>query len=430
MTQEEMYVGIDVSSEKLDVSFLDGAEKHLRPCMTVENGRVGWKELTDAIVATVGGREEVKRVVCGMESTGNFHKRVEDVLRHEKRLDLEVHVINPMAVKYFGKVLLKDAKTDRVDSFLIAKYLKCMKPKAGYQPGEGVEELREGTRTRRQFIEERTQHKNRLHKLLRIHLPGYRKLLGKEITKQLLVTLSAMPSPDKILSNTVEQISKLQTGKRHYVRPGFAEGLRELAELAPRQRLYSTTSLLLRITTRRILELDEIIAEFDGTLEAMACKLYPGQYQLLLSIPGIGRVSATAILAEVGDIKRFASSDDFVGYCGLYPVVWESGKAKRRYKMTYKGNRMLKMTLLVASAPARLRNPVMMAFYERLRRRGKSQKAAGGASARKLAELVYAILSKNEPWSDDIARRGMAKAEEMTKAAELAKAAKLASKGG
>jgi len=426
MTQQEMYVGIDVSSKKLDVSFLDGAEKHLRQSMTVENGRAGWKELKDTIVAIADGNEAEMRVVCGMESTGNFHKCLENELRREKRLDLDVRVLNPMGVKYFGKALLKDSKTDQIDSILIAKYLKCINPKPGYRLREGVEELREGTRTRRSLIEERTQHKNRMHKLLRVHLPGYRQLLGKELTKQLLVVLSEMPSPDKILERTVEQISTLQTGKRHYVRPGFAEKLRELAEQAPRQRLYSATSMLLRMTACRILELDGLIAELDGVLEAMARALYPDQYPLLLSIPGIGKVSAAAILAEVDDIKRFASSEDFVGYCGLYPVVWQSGDGERRYKMTYKGNRMLKLTFLVASSPARLNNPVVAAFYERLCRRGQSAKSAGGASARKLAELVYAILSKNEPWSDDIAQRGMAKGAEMAKAATLAKVAKWA----
>jgi len=128
-------------------------------------------------------------------------------------------------------------------------------------------------------------------------------------------------------------------------------------------------------------------------------------------------VSAAAILAEVGDIRRFANSTQFVGYCGLYPIVWESGETRRRYRMTFKGNRMLKMTLLVASAAARQYNPVIATFYERLRRRGKSKKAAGGAIARKMAALVFTLLARNEPWSADKASRGMQKAAAMLEAA-------------
>jgi len=81
--------------------------------------------------------------------------------------------------------------------------------------------------------------------------------------------------------------------------------------------------------------------------------------------------------------------------------------------MTSKGNRMLKMTLLVASAAARQYNPLIAAFYERLRRRGKSKKAAGGAIARKLAELVYTLLVRGEAWSAEKAMEGMQRAEAM-----------------
>lgn len=79
--------------------------------------------------------------------------------------------------------------------------------------------------------------------------------------------------------------------------------------------------------------------------------------------------------------------------------------------MTYKGNQILKMTLLVSSAAARQYNPAIATFYERLRRRGKSTKAASAAIARKMAELVYTLLLHNKPWSADKATRGIQKAE-------------------
>lgn len=162
---------------------------------------------------------------------------------------------------------------------------------------------------------------------------------------------------------------------------------------------------------QRILQLSEHLRELDKCIDRMLSELYPDQH--LTSIPGIGPVSAAAILAEVGDVTRFPDKTQFIGYCGLYPIVWESGNTKRRYQMTRKGNRMLKTTLLVVTASARQYNPVIAAFYERLRKRDKSTKAAGGALARKLAGLVFAILSKNEPWSADVAQRGLEKANAM-----------------
>ena len=84
--------------------------------------------------------------------------------------------------------------------------------------------------------------------------------------------------------------------------------------------------------------------------------------------------------------------------------------------MTYKGNKFLKTTLLVASAAARQYNPAIAAFYERLRVRKKSKRAAGGAIARKLAEVIYAVLRRRQPWSAEIAARGIAKAQAMAAA--------------
>ena len=72
------------------------------------------------------------------------------------------------------------------------------------------------------------------------------------------------------------------------------------------------------------------------------------------------------------------------------------------------------MALLLATASARCNNPHMRNFYNRLRARGKSKKAAGGALARKLATLVYAILRSGKRWDEGIALEGIKKGNEMT----------------
>ena len=416
MRKGSLYVGLDVSKATIDVAFLDADGRPVRPAGTYDNDPRGWTELRTAVVAAATLVGSKGRVVCGMESTSNMHKRIEQALRAEKRRKLEVHVLNPRAVKHFGKALLRDAKTDRLDSQLIALFLLRMQPATRAQMPAGFEELKEATRTRRRLVEERTDHKNRLHKLLRYHLPGYRKVLGiRTFSKRLLIVLAEFGCPNALLERSVEQLAAMRYGRGHRVGELFAKKLHTLARQAPARELSKVTRLLIETTARRILDLDALLKEVDQAIEEQLDEVFPEQ--LLTSIPGIGKVSAAAILAEIGDIGRFGSKEQFVGYCGLYPVVWESGEAKRRYRMTYKGNRMLKMTLLVCSAAARQYNPVISAFYERLRRRGKSTKAAGGAIARKMAELVFTLLVRNEPWRADKAVQGMQKAEAMLETA-------------
>ncbi|WP_448384377.1 IS110 family transposase [Desulfosoma sp.] len=412
MEQNVLYVGLDVSNETIQAAFLDGEARTVRRGCRYANDPEGWRALRTAIVSATALVGPKARVVCGMESTSNMHKRLEQALREEKRRPIEVHVLNPKAVKHFAKALLKDAKTDRIDSHTIALFLLRMKPEAKEPQPQEFEELKEATRTRRRLIEERTDHKNRLHKLLRYHFPGYRKVLGtRSFSKRLLVALAQCGSPHLLAQQSLEDLSQIPFGSRHRLGQGFAKKLHKLAAQAPRQELPKLSRLLIETTARRILELDALIHEMDQAIEEWLPRVAPSQ--LLTTIPGIAAVSAAGILAEVGDVRRFKTKADFVGYCGLYPIVWESGEAKRRYRMTSKGNRMLKMTLLVASAAARQYNPLIAAFYERLRRRGKSKKAAGGAIARKLAELVYTLLVRGEAWSAEKAMEGMQRAEAM-----------------
>ena len=81
--------------------------------------------------------------------------------------------------------------------------------------------------------------------------------------------------------------------------------------------------------------------------------------------------------------------------------------------MTRQGNRWLKTALLVVSAAVRRHNTRLAGFYDRLRNAGKSAKAAGGALAAKLAHICWALMTKNEPWSSEIAEQATLKAQAM-----------------
>lgn len=412
MDRSELYVGIDVASAKIDVAFIDAEARTVRPSASYPNDPDGWTALKTTIIAAASLLGEGAWVVCGMESTSNMHKRLEQALRAEKRRKLQVHVLNPRAVKHFAKALLKDAKTDRLDSQTIAQFMVRMKPEPSGELPDRFEELKEATRTRRRLVEERTDHKNRLHKFLRYYLPGYRKVLGiRQLPKRLLRVLVEVPSPHLLLERSPEELARIRYGRGHRVGETFAKKLHTVAAHAPGLKLPNVTRMLIETTARRILDLDDLLSEVDQAIADLLDAVFP--HQVLTTIPGIGKTSAAAVVAEAGDVTRFKTKTEFIGYCGLYPIVWESGEVRKRYRMTRKGNRMLKMTLLVASAAARQYNPVIAQFYDRLRARGKSKKAAGGAIARKLAELVFTLLVRGEPWSANKAMRGMQKADAM-----------------
>ena len=408
MKIRKLFIGIDVAKDKLDVSFLDANESPVLSPMTFDNPQQGWQKLVETL-KILSSKYGV--IQCGMESTAVFHKGIARFLRSQSQVPVEVHVINPLAIKRLGQAMLRNAKTDKADSRLIAQYLIRMKPSLQHAPSPEQEALKEVTRRRRRFVEDRSQECNRLHFLLHKHYTGYQQILGRVFTVSLLKVLSDIQSPRAILDHSIEHIASISTGSRNTIGAKLAERIHEFARQAPVPELPRSTELLIQLSAHRILGLRDQIATLDQCIAEIG-KSMP-VVGLLQSIPGIGPVTAATIVAEVGDIRRFPTKDKFVGYCGLYPIVWESGTVKRKYRMTRQGNRWLKTALLVASGAARRYNPQIEAFYGRLRSAGKSTKAAGGALAAKLAHICWAIMTKNESWSPEIAAKAILKSEAM-----------------
>ncbi len=236
--------------------------------------------------------------------------------------------------------------------------------------------------------------------------------MSKHFGGRTLVALKACPSPYDARRRGASRIAQLRNCDGRRIGGVFAERFLAVAKEVPSQQLPMMVRISIQDAAARIFQLNSLLGRLDAAIAEELEGVFPDN--VLLSIPGLGPVSAASILAEIGDIRRFPNKEVFIGYCGLYPIAWESGNTKLRFGMTRKGNRTLKLSLLLASGSARQCNPFLRHFYTRLRERGKSAKAAGGAVARKLAEIVWVTLTRNEPWSEEIALRGIAKSELMT----------------
>lgn len=118
----------------------------------------------------------------------------------------------------------------------------------------------------------------------------------------------------------------------------------------------------------------------------------------LMSIAGISSTIATAIIAAIGDISRFPSPENLASYFGLTPRIRQSGDRGAIHGRISKQGNGLARTMLVeaawsaASVPGPLR-----AFFLRIKDR-KGLNVAAVATARKIAELIWQLLTKDEPY--------------------------------
>jgi len=133
-------------------------------------------------------------------------------------------------------------------------------------------------------------------------------------------------------------------------------------------------------------------------LEELANKYYAEEISLLCTIPGIQKLSAMCILAELGgDLAAFYSASMLIGWAGLRPRNDESA-GKIRSRRTLRGNKYLRKMLVQVSWSAALSNKSFLGKkYRQLSKRMKSQKAIIAIS-RKLLVIIFNVLSKKQPF--------------------------------
>jgi transposase len=172
-------------------------------------------------------------------------------------------------------------------------------------------------------------------------------------------------------------------------------GRQLLARLALPQPWAGTVEASLRL----IDQLDQQISDCEAELRRLGAdhRYVP----LLLTVPGIGWVLAYTIAAEIGDVHRYPSPAKLTGHTGLCPRVYQSGDSDRRGPLAKHGPKYLRWALIEAATTA-ARHPLYRDRYQRTKTRLGKQRGAKVAQvdlARRLAEAIWHMLKKNEPFA-------------------------------
>lgn len=124
---------------------------------------------------------------------------------------------------------------------------------------------------------------------------------------------------------------------------------------------------------------------------------YKKNFELLMSVPGVGLLSAMSFLVQVGDIKRFKTLDELCNYIGLVPSMYSSGDRVVIGKITKRGRKQLKIMMIEASWMAVRNDPVLMAKFSELTKFMNGNKAIIRI-ARKLINRMRHILRTQQPY--------------------------------
>ena len=138
--------------------------------------------------------------------------------------------------------------------------------------------------------------------------------------------------------------------------------------------------------------------------------------QRLATIPGVGVITASAIIAAIGTGQQFKSGREFAAWVGLVPRQNSSGGKERLGRISKKGNTYLRK-LLVMGATGQLRGkyvekaPGGQWFGQLIRR--KSARVASVALANKMARVAWAVLTKGESYRKSVAANGNTNQEDI-----------------
>jgi transposase len=335
-----LYAGLDLSRKRLDFHLLDGEGA------TVDVGAAapdadGLRGLTRRL-ARQG--EPIRAAIESMNGARFVHDQLE-------RAGWQVEIADAQKVKGLAPLA---CKTDRIDAWVLAELSRRELVPAIWLPDPAVRAERERARWRLHLVRHRSSLKQRVHAVLLAH--------GK-------------PCPVSDLFGV--------------------RGRQLLARLAVPEPWQGNVQASLRL----IDELQREIASCETELRTLGAdhRYVP----LLLTVPGIGWVLAYTIAAEIGDIARFPSPRKLSGYTGLCPRVYQSGESDRRGPLAKQGPKYLRWALIEASTHA-CKHPLYRDRYQRTKARLGKQRGAKVAQvdlARRLAEAIWQMLTRNQPFA-------------------------------
>ncbi len=141
------------------------------------------------------------------------------------------------------------------------------------------------------------------------------------------------------------------------------------------------------------------LVEVEAEITTALCQesAWSAAAQRLQSIKGVGWVTAAWVLVTTLNLTSCDTVDSLTAYAGLAPMPRQSGSSVwHRPSIGHTGNGRLRTAFYMATLSAAQHNPVIKAFYTRLREGGKPEKVARCAAARKLLHIAWAVVKKDQ----------------------------------
>jgi transposase len=264
---------------------------------------------------------------------------------------------------------------------------------------------------RYQLVRKQTALKNQTRALMYVLFPEFLSVVGRGLFKKSgLMLMERFPTPRSYATTDEDQLALLLR-QRSRGRLGKERAQRLISAAQESVGVgagLKTRSWVLRRAVRRLREFEREILAVEARMERWLRRI--PYAACLLSMPGVGVVTAASLLGECGDLRDYPSAGELLKFSGLNLVSWSSGKRRSRNRISKRGSGLVRHQLYLLAGRLVKQDAVWRSDYDRLRERGAARKEALIALSRKAVRVLFAIARDGSLYIGPVVEEDLKKA--------------------
>ena len=403
ITPNTLIVGVDIAKETQWARFVNYRGLETGKTIKFHNNKYGFDNIL-ASVKSICKNKGFDNVIVGMEPTGHYWKPLANYLIMH---GIKVVMVNPYHTKR-AKELDDNSQTknDKKDALTIAKLVRDGRYYEVYMPQDIYAELRVLTNSRASVMKRRYALKNTITAVIDEYFPEIVTVFKEPLKgKTSMQILKSCPFPALILELGVDGVlAEIRKAVTKTVGRKKAEQLVETAKTSIGVSYgIASAKLKLELMIEELELLNRQLIKIEGAMDqALAVT---GFKEIILSVPGIGVVTAASFLGEIGDPMRFESPRQISKMAGYNLIEDSSGKSKSGTIISKRGRKNLRNILYQMAISMVLVNSEMKALYNYLKTRQNNplkKKQALVVISKKVITVIYNLVKKQTEYQAEL----------------------------
>jgi len=399
-----LIAGIDISKNKFTIAIMNANYEVKMKARDVPLNTGSLEELNEEIDRIVK-REGILKIVFGCEPSGIYYKPVLNELMR-KYPDAIFKLINPTSTKANREQRMERGKTDIIDAYAITDLLIRGEYYDIAEEDNRFSIIRAYVRELDRLVKERVRIKNQIHAHTDELYPGLESENNSFLESRYGIRfLQILPEPEVLPKLSVRDWQRLLGTKEYKLPEHIGQELRERSKVmvVSKPKNFKVLRDYIIYLVEGYGQLTKRKERIEENLDEIVDSLEFGKN--LKEITGIKTLTVARIIAYTGNPYRFKSGKQVVSFSGLIPKSNQSGKLDMEQKMSKKGHKRLRTTLIQAAQQVITGTPYFTAYYNRLViENRKDPMTAIVATANKFTRIIMRMILNGEKFNPPTAK--------------------------